>query len=345
MTIPYGVRGSLALAISIAACGGDKPKDAATTDSSAAVPAQPSGDIPKTQSANRDPCSWISRDGAEKALGATLLGAPTRVRSVTNTNTSATGSACLYELPSSGAHRLVSIEIAPDESGALQAAFMGMGSVEEEFKGSEAKPDTLIDGRWDFVSEMPGGLTAAKSGRVAVQMVTSLGGGDQGMRLASAIVDGIPDLPFTNDPGDPAVAPHDPDPCKLITRTEAEAQLGPLVVAPYRSAKGTAIAYGNGQSCSYFSGKHRALVVTPKWTHGADMFRMLGGVAAKVAEKVGSAAAPDTLEGSWDQISIGSDGTMHVLKGDKLLSLQYKSSAANYDKAVALVRTAISRLH
>ena len=113
MTIPYGIASSFALAISVAACGGDKPKDAATTgSSSAAVAAQPSGDIPKTQSANRDPCSWISRAGAEKALGATLLGAPTRVRSVTNTNTSASGSACLYELPSSGARRLISIEIA-----------------------------------------------------------------------------------------------------------------------------------------------------------------------------------------------------------------------------------------
>lgn len=171
----------------------------------------------------------------------------------------------------------------------------------------------------------------------------SMGTGDRGIALAAALVDRIPDLPFTENPADPAVPPQGPDPCVLITRQEAEAVLGPLLVAPYRSRKATALVYGSGPSCSYFSGKHRALVVTPMWRMGADMFRMLGGVATVVAGKLGGTAAPDTLEGNWDQLSTGTDGTLKVLKGDKMLRLQFKSSGASLDNAVALVRVALTR--
>jgi hypothetical protein len=334
----------LAVTLVAVACGKkDAPGDA-KPDTTSTTASPPSVAVVQAQSAPSDPCGWISRADAEKALGEALLSAPTRVRSAETPVEAPNGSACRYDLASSGPlKRSIAIELNPDESGVMQTAFMGMGSVEQEFKGKEAEGDTLIAGRWDFLSAIPGGLTAAKKGRIAAMVTASMGTGDKGMALAAAMVDRIPDLPFTADPADLTAPPHDPDPCALITRQEAEAVLGPLAVAPYRSRKNTALVYGSGPSCSYFTGKHRALVVTPMYRLGADMFRMMGGADRLVEAKLGGTAAPDTLEGAWDQLGLGSDGTLHVLKGDKMLSLQFKASAANFDKAVMLVRSALTR--
>ena len=53
--------------------------------------------------------------------------------------------------------------------------------------------------------------------------------------LAARVRDRIPDLPFANPNASVAAAASPgPDPCSIITRPEAEAVLGPLVVEPYR---------------------------------------------------------------------------------------------------------------
>lgn len=335
----------LAVTLTIVACGKrDAPSDARPDAANGAASSSRAATVVQTQTAPADPCGWISQADAEEALGETLLTAPIRVRSAETPQDSPDGSACRYDLQSTGAlKRSVAIELQPDESGVLQAAFMGMGSVEEEFKGTEAQGDTLIEGRWDFVSAIPGGLTAAKTGRIAVLMITSMGMTSQAMALAGAMVDRIPDLPFAIEPADAAIPPVGPDPCGLITRSEAEAVLGPLVVAPYRSRESTALVYGSGPSCSYFTGKHRAFVVTPRWRNGPGMFHMLGTVSTVVADKVGGTAAPNTLEGNWDQLATGQGDTIHVLKGEKMLSVQYKASAASYADAIQLVRVALAR--
>ena len=157
------------------------------------------------------------------------------------------------------------------------------------------------------------------------------------------MLDHVPDLPFTGDPADPSTPPRDPDPCALITRAEAEAVLGPLPVAPYASSKNSALVYGSGVSCTYYSGKHRALVVTTMLRHGAEFYRMMGGVDATVAAHLGGSQAPDTLEGNWDAISIGTDGALHALKGDKMLTMQYKTSSAGFEGAVKLASAALAR--
>ena len=52
------------------------------------------------------------------------------------------------------------------------------------------------------------------------------------------------------------------------------------------------------------------------------MFQMLGSVSTLVASKVGRVTAPDAVDGNWDQLATGQDGTLHVLKGEKMLSVQ-----------------------
>jgi hypothetical protein len=267
------------------------------------------------------------------------------VRSAETAVASDQGGACLYELPGNDIVKsAVAIEVMPDEQGVLQASLGGMGNVEEEFRSAERKGDTLVANRWDFLANMPGGLVAAKRGRIAVEMVTAMAMSDRALTLASAIVDSIPDLPFADDPADASVPPTGIDPCALITRQEAEAAMGPLVTAPFRSRKSSALAYGSGASCTYYTGKHRALVITPTLRHGADLFRMLGGANTMVQSKVGGASAPDTLDGPWEQTATSANGSLNLLKGDKMLSMQYKTSNANYEAAIKLARAAIPRL-
>jgi hypothetical protein len=268
------------------------------------------------------------------------------VRNAENAVASDDGAACRYDLRGGGAGAPnVAIEVMPDETGTLQTAFAGMSNVEKEFRSTEANGDSLVGGRWDFVSVIPGGLVAAKKGRIGIELVAPPGMTKRAMQLASAIVDGIPDLPFAQDPADPAATPGSaPDPCALITRQEAEALMGPLATAPFRSHKSTALAYGAGTSCTYFTGKHRALVVTPTLRRGATLFQMAGGVSRMVAGAVGGTAAPDTLDGPWDQIATGPNGSLNVLKDDKMLSMQFQSSSASYMTAIRLARLAIPRL-
>ena len=331
--------------LSAAKCGGDSAGTSASTDSSTSAPKTARAPSVKSQSAQRDPCSWISRADAQRALGDSIISDPMRVRSAETPVAQPNGGACAYELaPRGGMKQLFAIALSPDESGVMQSAFGAMGNVEAEFTHTDAAHrDTLIDGRWDFVSEIPGGLTAARAGRIAVELVTPPGRAKEGLALAEAMLDRVPDLPFTGDSADPSAPPRNPDPCALITRAEAEAVLGPLAVAPYASSKNSALVFGSGASCSYFSGKHRALVVTTMPRHGAEFFRMMGGVDATVAAHLGGSKAPDTLEGNWDAIAIGADGALHALKVDKMLMMQYKTSSADFEGAVKLASAALAR--
>ena len=306
--------------------------------------ASQSASVPKVQT-NRAPCDWISRADAEKALGEPLIGDPVRVRTADNTVPQADGDACLYEMKSNSeiTKRVVGIELALDDAGAMQMGFSGVPDLKAAFKDKESKGDSLVDGKWDYVSGVPGGLTMARQGRITVQ-IFAWGEMEKGMALASAIVDQIPDLPFAEDAADPSAESHDPDPCSLITQQEAEAVVGPLKMPPYRSRESSSLAHGNGSSCSYFTGKHRVLVVTPTYSGGAMQFKMMSGVGNLMSSVIGGAKAPDTLEGKWDQITTSPTGALVFLKGDQMVEMQFKSSPTDYNGAAKLAQAAATRL-
>ena len=331
---------SAALSLGIVACNrGDK-----TASADRKSGATSSASAPKVQT-NRAPCDWISRADAEKALGEPLTADPVRARSAENPVPQADGDGCLYQLKSASAFSegKVAIQVVVDDAGAMQAGFSGVPDIEAVFKSKESHGDSVVDGRWDYESGLPGGIAMLRKGRIVIQ-VFAFGKSDEGKALAAAILDGIPDIPFANDPADPNAKSEDPDPCSLITRAEAEAELGPLTMAPYRSRESSAIAHGNGSSCSYYTGKHRALVVTPTYSGGSTQYKMMAGVGNMVSSVLGGAKAPDTLEGPWDQISTSSTGALTFLKGDKMVEMQYKSSPADYAHAVNLARAAATRL-
>jgi hypothetical protein len=122
--------------------------------------------------------------------------------------------------------------------------------------------------------------------------------------------------------------------------------LGALVVTPYRVREGGALADPGGQSCAYYTGKHRALVLTPHFSDGAGEMRFIrarGGLGA-VGVVDRAAEAADTLEGPWDEVAIGVYGQLAVLTGDRMLEIAYLTSSTDMTGAIRLAGEALPRL-
>ena len=166
------------------------------------------------------------------------------------------------------------------------------------------------------------------------------------MALAGRVRDRVPDLPFEApqvNTGFP-VAPGR-DPCSVLSREAAEAVLGKLVAAPYRASKG-ALAHPSGMSCAYYTGRHRALVLTPHFAGGVDEMRFVrgrGGLGA-VGIVDRQADAADTLEGPWDEVAIGVEGQLAMLRGDRMVEIAYLTSATNIAGAIRLAGPALEGL-
>jgi hypothetical protein len=164
-------------------------------------------------------------------------------------------------------------------------------------------------------------------------------------KLAALVRDRMPDQPIAAPGADPNAKANGKNPCALLTRQEAEAVLGPLAVAPYRSRESTALADGRGESCSYYRGKHRVVVVTPTWSDGKEAFGMAAGLNQRITSMLGIGdQAADTLDGAWDQAGSGTDGELYFLKGDRMLTLDYRTGGIDAAAAVRLAAAAIKRL-
>jgi hypothetical protein len=187
-------------------------------------------------------------------------------------------------------------------------------------------------------------------GRAGTVMVFVVGGTygmqDEAMAtLAARVRDLVPDLPFA-DPAAIGSVPRGSDPCMVLSQGEAEEVLGRLLLPPYRVREGGALADPAGQSCAYFSGKHRALVITPHYAGGADEMRFVraGGGLAAIGLVDREAAGADTLEGPWDEVAIGVYGELAVMRGDRMLKIAYLTSSTDITGAIRLAGPALTRL-
>jgi hypothetical protein len=167
---------------------------------------------------------------------------------------------------------------------------------------------------------------------------------EQAVALADRIRGKIADLPF---PSERSGVPSGPDPCVLVTAQEAEAVLGKLVVPPYRSDEGTPLAIENGNSCSYLTAGHHALVLKPTWEYGGTAYEAtrLGGIVEKIAPALHNDAA-DTLDtGPWEEAGANpATGELYFLKGDRFLEVGYLTSTTDMNGAVRLASIALGRL-
>lgn len=161
--------------------------------------------------------------------------------------------------------------------------------------------------------------------------------------LAARVRDRVPDLPF------PATNPYqimdreEKHPCSLLTRDEAEAVLGPLVVEPYRSSsEWPPLVHGKGHACAYFTAGHHVFVLSPTWTSGEESFNLekgFGGLIGVVAPQENV-----LFKGPWDSAQVGLTGELQFLKGDRLLAVHYLTSSTDRGGAVKLAAQAIQRM-
>lgn len=223
---------------------------------------------------------------------------------------------------------------------------------------TKAEPSTAPGGRWDYSGRLPN-VFIGRQGTVGVHVGTqTLDIASAALEaLAAAVLDRLPDRPFTlpPDPDLAALAALDPDrgrpststspdPCALLTRAEAEAVLGPLSVAPYRSAKDSALATPHGESCSYYTTRHRALIITPEWSGGKMLFGMVRGLSGMTDSVIGGNTSAPSATGPWEKATHSSTGGLHFLKGDRMLTMEYRMSTAARDAALKLAALAVNQL-
>lgn len=331
-SIPLG-QAVVVLLVALAGCG----KADAVPDQAAA--AQP-GPTFQTQKHGADPCAWLTPAEVSATLGRTLRGVPVRVSSAESVTPSANGAGCMYEIePESGGEPgMLSLEVKID--GAEMQTGLGHG-VEGMFKEGDGK----YTGKWDWVSGFPAGLFAARQGHLGVLIAINAGGiSPRDVEpLAAQLLVKVPDLPFADDPGDPAAQGTGRNPCEVLTRAEAEAVLGPLALAPYRSRAETPVAYGRGTSCTYYAPGHQVLIATPTWADGAMIFGMMKGVAGITRTVAGNEAATN-ITGPWEDRTTGITGNIYFLKGDHMLELQHRASRADEAAALRLATIALGRM-
>jgi hypothetical protein len=335
----------------------------------------------RTATVPSDPCAWITVAEVEAVTGKKLIGPPeqadadcrypvaldsatlelkTRMREATRRFLGHDAP----ELRDSSWNRgaiIVSVDLtaggadvrraAADDSAAA-AWIASKGKPRAADAGARVEPGPNVSEGWDLARKLFGNFhgqighirVTVEENSSAIDKVISF---ERKAALAARVRDRIPDLPFANPNGDVSgYMPRAPDPCTLLTRSEVEAVLGPLVVEPYRIGETEPLAESSGRSCGYFTKNHHVLVVTPYWSDGKSALasaRWVGKLVSMIAPDPDAEAA-DTLEGPWDEAATELDGSVAFLTGDRLLRVSYGMSSIDAAQAVRLARTAVERL-
>jgi hypothetical protein len=347
----------------LAACAGQHPASSGS-HAGADQPAVQLARFPGT------PCEWIPTEAVVAIVGP-LEGEPQVVRSLDHPDPDSTGSACRYNLALPATPGTNAVLLHVDVTGNIIGERVG-GAMVEGFRemiqrdteaGEQPAEVKAPPPGWDGMGSRWTGFSSfgGRVGHVTVSVasLTPHLAADRAVALASRVRDAIPDLPFPNPPDPvlealnaargepPREPPSGPDPCGLISASDAEAVLGKLVVPPYRSADISPLADPEGLGCSYFTAGHRVFTVRPHWDDGKmqfDMVRGVGGLAGGLIPDR-TAAVADTLEGPWDDAAtLAMTGQLYFLKGDQMLEIGYVTSSTDPAGAVRLARSAIARM-
>jgi hypothetical protein len=75
------------------------------------------------------------------------------------------------------------------------------------------------------------------------------------------------------------------------------------------------------------------------------MPRVRGGGGLRAVGLVDrEAEGADTLEGPWDEVAIGIDGQLAMLKGERMLEIAFLTSSTDITGAIRLAEPALRRL-
>lgn len=370
----YRALGVVVFAIALYACGGGTPEGGSpAAGASPAAPAESAAPKVTVRTADvpADPCGWISVADVEAAVGA-LVEPPSKANGCryvmtippeiaeerrkhveritafqakfkTEVPTFHGKMANFQSNPKSYAVS-VSVDLGGEMAGEIGLG-AGMAHLAREMGGRPQKTEPPEG--WDSVSGLPYGFSGRVGHvRVSVQADAPDVPRDVMQRLAAAVRDRIPDLPFKTDNPYQVIqfGASDKNPCDLLPRAEAEAVLGPLVVEPYRaSSQHPALALAEGHGCSYFTKGHRVFSLIPTWSGGDETFNIEAGVGGLMSQVLPQEMV--VFKGPWDkaQPSRGS-GALLFLKGERLLEVHYMASSVDRGGAAKLAAAAMRRL-
>ncbi len=366
----------LAALIALSACNRDGGSSAAAAAESApgaasTKPVAGAASSVKTNTRPADACGWLTAAEVEAVVGK-LTGAPHRgdqgcvyplavdpetarrrakALELQQKLEAKFGKSDMPELKADESGVVVDVEIYDDPAGqrAAGAAFAVMTNWIDDSTtkaAADSAPPTPTLPGWDATNTSDRRSFHGKLGymRVSVMVQEAAVSREQSIALANTIRGKIADLPW---PSTRSGLSPSPDPCTLLSAKEAEAVLGKLAVPPYRSDDGTPLAIENGNSCSYLTPGHHALVLHPTWEYGGTAYEAtkMGGIVEKVAPTLHVDAA-DTLDnGPWEEAGASSlTGELYFLNGDRFLEVNYLTSTTDMNGAVGLSRTALGRL-
>lgn len=352
---------AVSLVLALGACERGAAASAASSGTNASIDASTSGGATASRGgvptlpARADPCGWVPAESVSAILGP-LAGQPRRGGHHDSPEPDPKGYACVYTLPSAGASptgepNTVAVELRTDDATAQESGFragdaLAQGLVKQLNGGHPAAVDTMPRhrGGWDYTNYLPDEFLG-RVGHLGVFVNTRVYPAinhDKVERLAALVRDHVPDEPFASERAQSA---DGADPCTLITPREAETVLGKLKYPPFRSLDETPLVTPGGAGCSYYVGQHRVLTIKPEWDMGKQLFAIAAGTSQRFGQVIpGQKEAADTLEGAWDQAAAGTDGTLYFLKGDKMLTVVYRTSNATLPDALKLVNVALERL-
>lgn len=142
------------------------------------------------------------------------------------------------------------------------------------------------------------------------------------------------------------------DPCTLVSATEAVPYVGTLTVPPYRATDDNKPAT-DGSACVYRGTNARTLVITPNWTGGQMVGRVmqlpnaLGKVLAKGAPGMDTLAnriSQQGIPGPWDQASFMPTGVLTAVKGQTSVYVDVSGASGQKSDAVAIATIAMGRI-
>ena len=295
----------------------------------------------------KEPCEWLTREEVANILGP-LAGEPYRALSAESVRANDSGDACAYPVPSrfgvSDVALQVDMEGAPELEGS-EAVMAGVVAREMSVDGEGDAPlASTRTAEWD-AKGWYAGERLHRTGHLAIR----IGDRDSAAkeealdRMAALLRSKIADQPFADTGGRTRIMESSEDACALLSRAEAEAVLGPLAIAPYRSSEDSALARADGPACTYYGAGHHALVVSPRYSRGKELFEMTAGLGSLVRSGLGGADAGDLLEGPWDSATGGPKGNVLFLSGDTALSIQYWTSTTDIEGAAKLAAVVMPR--
>ncbi len=144
-----------------------------------------------------------------------------------------------------------------------------------------------------------------------------------------------------------------PDPCTLLSTTEAQVYVGTLTTPPFRSTD-DGVTDAAGDACTYHGSGARQLIIVRSGEGSAAAGKIVSEVPNIVGgalEKAGAgnlAAAThrviaDVSNGPWDKANWIPGGTLFVTKGDAGANIDVSGSGGKQEDAIAIARLIVPR--